>query len=159
MRIAICAIGTLRRSVFQEPFSSFLKRMTWSINPIEVEPKGLSTRTESNRKRKETQELIQRIPQGFTPVLLDPNGEDISSEALAKRLLHFQQQGQSPAFLIGGSHGFCHETLTQQGLGKALRLSFGKATWPHLLVRVMLMEQLYRAQQVLNNHPYHKGNL
>jgi 23S rRNA (pseudouridine1915-N3)-methyltransferase len=86
-------------------------------------------------------------------VLLDEKGEQLASAALAQKLGRWRDDGRREArFLIGGADGF-----DEADRGKAdLLLAFGKATWPHLLARAMLAEQLYRATSILANHPYHR---
>ena len=81
-------------------------------------------------------------------------GEGLSSEALAARLRRLQDGGtRTLAFVIGGAEGLSDAVLQRA----QFRLSLGAMTWPHLLVRAMLAEQLYRAVSVINNHPYHRA--
>jgi 23S rRNA (pseudouridine1915-N3)-methyltransferase len=84
---------------------------------------------------------------------LDIRGDQIASRDLAARLQRWQDDGVSDvAFLIGGADGL-DPALREEA---ALRLSFGRATWPHQLVRAMLLEQIFRAQSILSGHPYHR---
>lgn len=85
--------------------------------------------------------------------MLDERGRDISSDALARALGRWRDDGQEIACVIGGAYG-----LTDAARASAdLLLAFGTATWPHMLVRAMLAEQLYRAQEILAGRPYHHG--
>ena len=94
-----------------------------------------------------------RFGEGRT-VVLDENGIDLSSAALADVLRGWQDGGTRTArFLIGAADG--HDAATRAGADVVL--GFGRATWPHLLVRAMLAEQLYRATTILAGHPYHRG--
>ncbi len=91
---------------------------------------------------------------GGKTVVLDETGEDLASPALAARLGRWRDDGVPRCrFLIGAADG--HDAATRSGAD--LLIGFGRATWPHLLVRAMLAEQLYRAQSILAGHPYHRG--
>jgi 23S rRNA (pseudouridine1915-N3)-methyltransferase len=94
------------------------------------------------------------IPDGAAVVLLDRMGENLSTEALTGRLTSWRDSGQdATVFIIGGPDGLA-PTLREKA---DLRLAYGGATWPHQLVRVMLLEQLYRAVTILSGHPYHRA--
>ncbi len=102
----------------------------------------------------EAEELLAAVPPGAALVALDERGRDLTSEALAGQLGRWRDEGaRAAAFLIGGP----------DGLGAAAReraslvLSLGRMTWPHMLVRAMLAEQLYRATTILAGHPYHRA--
>ena len=102
---------------------------------------------------REAELILAAVPAGARLVALDERGEAWSSRDLAERLASWRDQGTATlAFAIGGA----------EGLGRAVVeradavLSLGAMTWPHLLVRGMLLEQLYRAQQILAGHPYHR---
>jgi 23S rRNA (pseudouridine1915-N3)-methyltransferase len=98
--------------------------------------------------------LLEAVPGGAVLVALDGRGEDLTSEAFAARLGRWRDGGErAVAFAIGGPEG-----LGDAIVGRAaLRLALGRMTWPHLLVRVMLTEQLYRATTILAGHPYHRA--
>ena len=98
--------------------------------------------------------LTTIIPPGAAVVLLDVKGENRDSEQLAAQLSAWRAN-DAPAvvFIIGGADGFAPSLRDKA----QLRLSFGAATWPHQLVRVMLLEQIYRATTILTGHPYHRG--
>ncbi len=159
MRLAICAVGCLKKTPFEEAFRFYQRRLTWSLSVVEINPKFSASIEPSVRQQRETELLLQGVPGGFSRVLLDPSAKDTSSEALSDLLATCQRQSVSPAFLIGGAEGFSSSILDKTPHQTLARIAFGKATWPHLLVRVMLIEQLYRAQQILKNHPYHRGSL
>ena len=106
------------------------------------------------RKMREGEALLAAIPTGAKIVALDERGRSEASEAFAKRLGRWRDDGvRTIGFVIGGA----------DGLDEAVRkkadfvLSFGAPTWPHMLVRAMLAEQLYRAQSILAGHPYHRA--
>lgn len=93
-------------------------------------------------------------PGGVRTVVMDETGQDLSSEALAARLGRWRDEGtRACRFLIGAADG--HDAATREGAD--LCLAFGRATWPHMLARAMLAEQLYRATTILAGHPYHRG--
>lgn len=94
------------------------------------------------------------VPERSVTVVLDERGAALASAALARRLRDWREQGVREArFLIGAADG--HDEATRAAAD--LLLSFGPATWPHLLVRAMLAEQLYRAETILSRHPYHRA--
>jgi 23S rRNA (pseudouridine1915-N3)-methyltransferase len=92
------------------------------------------------------------LPVGAALVALDSRGTSFSSEAFARRLGQWRDQGREAAFVIGGAEGL-DAALREEA---ELVLSLGPMTWPHLLARVLLAEQLFRAQAILTGHPYHR---
>ena len=103
------------------------------------------------RKQNEGELIKQKIPLSATLIALDENGTSYTSEQFVRKLIE-PLQSSSLCFVIGGAYG-----LSDEILGQAKdKIALGKMTWPHLMVRVMLLEQLYRAQQILAGHPYHK---
>ena len=105
-------------------------------------------------KRREARLLLDVLPDDAYVVALDGRGKQLSSEALAKKLQTLQDDGQRTAlFVIGGADGHDQSLLDRANF----TLSLGPQTWPHMLVRVMLAEQLYRADSILKGHPYHRA--
>jgi 23S rRNA (pseudouridine1915-N3)-methyltransferase len=105
-------------------------------------------------RTREAQLLLGALPAGARLIALDERGASWTSRGLADRLAAWRDQGVAElAFAIGGAEGLDAAVLDR---GDAT-LSLGPMTWPHLLVRGMLLEQLYRAQQILTGHPYHRG--
>ncbi|MEI6418841.1 MAG: 23S rRNA (pseudouridine(1915)-N(3))-methyltransferase RlmH [Sphingomonadales bacterium] len=107
--------------------------------------------------RLQCQEIADTAPwpawEGGRTVVLDERGRDLASAELAAHLGRWRDDGaRAVRFLIGAADG--HDAATRAGAD--LLLGFGRATWPHLLVRAMLAEQLYRAQSILDGHPYHR---
>ena len=97
--------------------------------------------------------LLAAVPADAAVVALDESGQALSSRALAARIGRWRDDGRGCiAFLVGGADGLDDAVCARADLV----LSFGKATWPHMLARAMLAEQLYRAQQILAGHPYHR---
>ena len=105
-------------------------------------------------KAREGELILGALPSGIPLVALDERGTQWSSRALAERIALWRDRGSPElAFAIGGADGL-HSTVLDRA---DVILSLGLMTWPHLLVRGLLLEQLYRAQQILAGHPYHRG--
>jgi 23S rRNA (pseudouridine1915-N3)-methyltransferase len=133
----IVARGKIGRSPEAELVGRYLKRIGWPTKLTELAERGQGPPAAA----------------GAVTVLLDERGEALTSMALADKLERWRDAGQREVrFLIGAADGHTDELR-----GSAdLLLSFGPATWPHLLVRAMLAEQLFRATSILANHPYHR---
>jgi 23S rRNA (pseudouridine1915-N3)-methyltransferase len=134
----IVARGKIGRSPEAELVERYLKRITWPTKLTELPDKGGK---------------VPPLPGDSVVIALDERGQSMSSMDLAKKLETWRDGGKREArFLIGAADG--HED--EQRRSADLLLSFGAATWPHLLVRAMLAEQLFRATSILANHPYHR---
>jgi 23S rRNA (pseudouridine1915-N3)-methyltransferase len=152
MRIILAAVGKMKhQSPYLEALSDFQKRTKWDISIKEVEEKRPLASQEL--KEKEAELLLNSLPSDAIIIALDEQGVQKTSPEFATLLKQYEDKGtRTLAFLIGGVAG--HGTLIHQ---KAhMLLSLGKMTWPHMLVRLLLMEQIYRAQTILTGHPYHK---
>jgi 23S rRNA (pseudouridine1915-N3)-methyltransferase len=134
----IVARGKIGRSPEAELVERYLKRIAWPTKVTELPDRGGN---------------IPPVPANAVTVALDERGQALSSLALAKKLEAWRDGGKRETrFLIGAADG--HD---EHNRGDAdLLLSFGPATWPHLLARVMLAEQLFRATSILAHHPYHR---
>jgi len=155
MRISIVALGERMPDWVTHGYHEYIKRIgtEMPIDLIEVSPEKRGKNADIPRiLEKEAKRLRAHIPANSVVVALDINGKSWSTEALADRLRHWQQDGSNICFLIGGPEGMTRELLDSADL----RLSFSAMTFPHPLVRILLAEQLYRAYSILNNHPYHK---
>jgi 23S rRNA (pseudouridine1915-N3)-methyltransferase len=147
MKIRILAVGKLKNSPLLEQFDEYVKRMNWKTKLVELDtPKGATSAQEEPL-------ILKHLKDGDFLVALDERGETLSSPEFAKKIAQWGQRASEITFLIGGADGL---TDSIRARAKFL-LSFGKQTWPHMLVRVMLMEQVYRAQQIIAGHPYHRG--
>lgn len=148
MRLQIIAIGKMKSGALKELFDDYSRRLTCSFFLRELESKTKGSAEEI--KLDEQNLILDALPRDACVVLLDERGEDLSSDALAFVIKHAPHE--NVVFVVGGAYG-----VTSLIRSKAHKIiSFGRVTWPHMLVRVMLMEQLYRSQQILKNHPYHK---
>lgn len=151
MRIEIIAVGRARAGPERDLYNVWLRRIRWPVNLREVEEKR--PLPADRLKAREAELLLAALPGDAPLVALDETGRDLSSQAFAERLGDWRDGGRPAiAFVIGGAGG-----LDPVVTGRAdLVLSFGRQTWPHMLVRAMLAEQIYRAQQILAGHPYHR---
>ena len=138
MLLHIVARGKIGRSPEAELVERYLKRVAWPTKVTELPDRGGN---------------VPPLPANSVTVVLDERGKPLSSTELAAKLEAWRDGGKREArFLIGAADGHDEE---QRGSADLL-LSFGPATWPHLLVRAMLAEQLFRATSFLANHPYHR---
>jgi len=152
MRLTIVAVGKAKASPERDLYQHYAKRITWPLKLLEVEEKKRLSPAEL--KAAEGRLLLAAVPARTMIWALDGRGKALSSEDLATALKKRQDSGAADlALLIGGADG-----LDSAVLAKAqFSLSLGAMTWPHMLVRGMLAEQLYRAQQILAGHPYHRA--
>jgi len=160
MRIAVAAVGRLKQGPETELAGRYAKRAAQTgralgLRDIEiVEIRESRAADAGKRMIEESIALANVIPQGAAVVLLDPRGENLDSTAIAAKLSEWRANGRPAAvFIIGGPDGLAPSLADKA----ELKLAFGAATWPHQLVRVMLLEQLYRAATILTGHPYHRA--
>lgn len=138
MLLHIVARGKIGRSPEADLVERYLKRIAWPTKVTELPERGTK--------------MIEEAP-ALVTIVLDERGKSLSSMELAKALERWRDAGKREVrFLIGAADG--HDD--DQRLSADLLLSFGPATWPHLLARAMLAEQLFRATSILANHPYHR---
>ena len=152
MRLLVIAVGRLKPGPMKDMAEEYRKRIAWPLVLREVEERR--NLPPAALKEREGALIVEALPAGALPVALDRGGTSLSSEDLAARLQRWRERGtEELAFLIGGADGLAGPVLARA----EFRLSLGAMTWPHLLARVMLLEQLYRAQQILAGHPYHRA--
>jgi 23S rRNA (pseudouridine1915-N3)-methyltransferase len=151
MNITIAAVGRMKAGPEKVLWDGYARRLNWSLAVKEVEEK--KPLKPPQMKIREAELLLAAIPKGATLIAMDQNGRALSSPDFAKKIVALQDDGtRDVAFVIGGSDG-----LDKSILDKAhLKIAMGEMTWPHMLARVMLLEQIYRAQCIISNHPYHK---
>jgi 23S rRNA (pseudouridine1915-N3)-methyltransferase len=152
MRLHVVAVGRLKTGPHADLARHYAERLTWPLSIREVEERRKLSPAELTER--EGALLLSAVPPGALVVALDEQGTPLTSDGFAQRLQRWRTEGVGDvAFLIGGADGLSAAVREKA----ALRLSLGAMTWPHLLVRGMLLEQLYRAQQILAGHPYHRG--
>ena len=160
MRIIVAAVGRLKQGPETELAARYAKRATQTgrnlgLRDIEiVEIRESRADDAGKRMLEESIALANIIPPGAAVVLLDATGKNLDSAAFAAQLSAWRGNDRpAVVFVIGGADGLAPGLRDKA----ALRLSFGAAIWPHQLVRVMLLEQIYRATTILTGHPYHRG--
>jgi 23S rRNA (pseudouridine1915-N3)-methyltransferase len=154
MRITIAAVGKFgggKNVPERALFDHYAGRISGTFDLREVEEKRRLP--DKERKRSEGSLLLKVVPDGATVVVLDERGKSLSSIDFAKKISVWQDDGvRDLFFLIGGADGHADYVLQRANF----KLSLGSLTWPHLLVRGMLAEQIFRAQSILSGHPYHR---
>lgn len=160
MKITVLAVGKLKEAYLREAVAEYEKRLSRYGKleiielPDEKTPEGASEAEEEKIREKEAERAHKFLDEhtGYV-IALAIEGESMDSVTLAKRLSALQSAGKSHLiFLIGGSLGLSKGLLARADLA----LSFSKLTFPHQLMRVLLLEQLYRAERINRNEPYHK---
>jgi 23S rRNA (pseudouridine1915-N3)-methyltransferase len=153
LHLSIIAVGKKGVGPLADIQHLYSQRITWPLTIKEVEEKRPSP-TAAERIQREGNLLLQAIPKGAIVVALDGKGTEFSSEDFAQRLAKWRDTGVSELiFLIGGADGLAENVRAKANYV----MSLGAMTWPHLLARGMLLEQIYRAQTILAGHPYHRG--
>ena len=160
MNLIVAAVGRMKKGPERDLVERYRERATKAgravgIQDVEVVEVAESRARELNRRTiEESIALAQLIPDGAVTVVLDQRGESLDSARFTSTLQRWRDNGRRAAvFVIGGADGLA-PSLNEKA---DLRLAFGAATWPHQLVRIMLLEQLYRAVTILAGHPYHRG--
>jgi 23S rRNA (pseudouridine1915-N3)-methyltransferase len=160
MRLIVIAVGRMKQGPERELAERYRKRFDEIGRKLGF--RGLDIREISeSRAREATARIAEEaaaisalVPENSVLATLDERGDNIDSVGLARHLGRFRDQSvANMVFVIGGADGLSPELRRKQKLG----LAFGTATWPHQLVRVMLLEQLYRAATILSGHPYHRA--
>jgi 23S rRNA (pseudouridine1915-N3)-methyltransferase len=152
LKLTFACIGRAGRGPERDLYEHYAGRIRWSLTLRELEEKKKLPPAELIRREGEL--LLDAVPDKSVLVALDRRGKVLDSEAFARRLERWRDDGMADiAFLIGGADGHGEPLLAKA----SLILSFGAMTWPHLLARAMLAEQIYRAQQLLAGHPYHRA--
>lgn len=152
MRLWLIAVGRAKSGPVADLVAEYARRSHWplAVKEVDVRPKLVGDAL----RRREATLLMAAVPAGARTVALDEKGADLTSAAFAARIGGWRDTGTADlAFLIGGADGL------DPSVGQAadFTLALGRMTWPHMLVRAMLAEQLYRAQMILTGHPYHRA--
>ncbi len=159
MKITIISAGKIKEKYYRDAIKEYEKRLGryCKLEMIEVEDEktseGASEATQEQIKEKEALRMLKHIKEDGFLITLEIEGEMYDSETLAAKLERLGVQGVSHIqFVIGGSLGL-HKSICRKA---DLRLSFSKMTFPHQLMRVILLEQIYRSYRIINKEPYHK---
>jgi len=152
MRILLAAVGKMKPSPEWDLLEKYRRQLAWPLVIKEIDIK--KTMPVEQRKAAEADELLSACHDCDVLMALDERGQTLTSEALAESIAGWQNQGFSKlGIVIGGQDGL-DERVRRHA---RLTLAFGQMTWPHMLVRAMLAEQLYRAHTILSGHPYHRS--
>jgi 23S rRNA (pseudouridine1915-N3)-methyltransferase len=151
MRVTIVAVGRARERAFRDLWLDYAGRCQPPLDLREVEDKKRGSPAEI--KEREGKLLLDAVPDGALIVALDPRGKMLDSPGFARQLGQWRDAGERElAILIGGADGLAEEVLARARFS----LSLGLMTLPHQLARIVLAEQLYRAETILAGHPYHR---
>lgn len=159
MKITLVTVGKIKEKYFTAAIEEYQKRLSryCKLELVEVAdektPDGAGTGLELQIKEKEGERILQKIPDGAFVIALAIEGKMLDSEQLASQMEKWNVSGVSHAvFVIGGSLGLAPSVLKRADY----QLSFSKMTFPHQLMRVILLEQIYRSFRIRNHEPYHK---
>lgn len=159
LHIDIVCIGKIKEDFFQDAIKEYSKRLSkyCILNIIELQdekiPLSLNENNENIIKQKESEKILSHIKKGSYIICLDLNGKEISSEELAQSINSLSLSGiTNITFVIGGSLGMSKELLNSANQ----KICFSKLTFPHQMIRVFLLEQLFRSFKILNGEIYHR---
>lgn len=148
--ILVLAIGKMKSGALADALKEYQKRMRVKVTVQEIDLRDCDA---AKLQEKESKALLAAIPKDSFVVALDERGKTLKSRDFAAKMRGWREtSGKTIVFLIGGADG--HTDFLRKKANFVL--SFGEMTWPHMLARVMLMEQLYRAEAISSGHPYHR---
>lgn len=155
MKLSIVAVGTKMPKWVQQGYDEYAKRLPRELTPqlveLAVANRGKNANVEK-LKQQEGEQILSSLPKQGRVVALDVLGKKISTEQLSAKMADWQMVGDNVSIIIGGPDGLSQECLNHADE----KWSLSDMTLPHPLVRIVLIEQLYRAWSILQNHPYHK---
>lgn len=158
MNITVICVGKIKEKFFTDAISEYLKRLSRFAKTSVVEVRDEKIPENASQKEceivleKEAEAILSKIPKSSYVISLCIEGDQLSSPALADKIKYLSMEHSHLTFIIGGSLGL-HNKIKELS---SLRLSFGKITLPHQLMRVVLLEQIYRCFKILANESYHK---
>lgn len=159
MKITILCVGKVKEKFYRDAIDEFSKRLSryCKLEVIEVNDEKTDEQASENEirlvKEKESERLLKNIKEDAYVITLCINGKQLDSEELSEKIEKLGIQGNSHIyFVIGGSLGLADAVINRADY----KLSFSKMTFPHQLMRVILLEQIYRSYRIMNNEPYHK---
>ena len=159
MKLKVISVGQLKNNPIleiQRDYESRILSLSKSVGIKNLEIKELPISKKSSIKERQKEEakiIFQYIKQDNFNIFLDGKGENINSVEVSQIISKSSFDGKDLVFFIGGPDGFDEKIIKVENK----IISFGKVTWPHKLIRIMLLEQLYRGITILNNHPYHRN--
>lgn len=159
MKLKVISIGQLKNNPIleiQRDYESRILNLSKSvgIKNLEIKELPISKKSSIKERQKEEAKIIsQHIKQDNLNVFLDGKGENINSVDISQIISKSSFDGKDLVFFIGGPDGFDEKIIKVANK----IISFGRVTWPHKLIRIMLLEQLYRGITIINNHPYHRN--
>lgn len=154
MRVLLISVGQKMPDWLASGFKEYAQRLPNNLLqlielPLGNRPKGGDT---GKAMAEESARMLKAIPSDAHVIALDPRGRDLSTEQLAEQLGEWMQAGRDVALLVGGPDGLSADCLARADA----RVCLSRLTFPHMLVRVIVAEQVYRAWTILQNHPYHR---
>ena len=158
LHINIICVGKIKETFFKESIEEYSKRLSRFCNlsitelPDEKIPDKASTKTENDIKEKEGNNIISHIKKDTYTIALDLKGKEFDSISFSKHIDQIALLSSNITFIIGGSLGLSNEVLSRCNE----KICFSKLTFPHQLIRIFLLEQIYRAFKISNNEAYHK---
>lgn len=159
MNITVISVGKIKEKYLVDGIAEYSKRLSkyCKLNLIEVSdekvPENLSTQDAMIVKKKEGEKILSKIKANTYLIILAIDGKQLSSEDLAKKMEQVMVEGESDVtFVVGGSLGLSEEVINKSNF----KLSFSKMTFPHQLMKMILLEQVYRGWRIIKNEPYHK---
>tara|TARA_Y100001933_G_scaffold86739_1_gene87956 strand:+ start:1427 stop:1906 length:480 start_codon:yes stop_codon:yes gene_type:complete len=159
MKLKVISVGQLKNNPIleiQRDYESRILSLSKSvgIKNLEIKELPISKKSSIKERQKEEAKIIsQHIKQNNLNLFLDGKGENINSVDISQIISKSSFDGKDLVFFIGGPDGFDEKIIKVENK----IISFGRVTWPHKLIRIMLLEQLYRGVTILNNHPYHRN--
>jgi len=159
MKITMITVGKIKEKYLKDAIAEYSKRLSkyCKLDIAEVAdektPDNANEVVENQIRSKEAERILKHVKENAFIITLEINGKQLTSEELAKKIDNLGIQGHSHIiFIIGGSIGLGQEVLSKSNYA----LSFSKMTFPHQLMRVILLEQIYRSYRIINGEPYHK---
>ena len=141
--IDLIAVGKLKNDPLLDVFEDYKKRLAWKFTLVELEGKNQAD---------EISKITEKLKPSAALIVMDERGKSLASRDFAAKIEQWQTSFNHIQFVIGGADGL-NDDLRKKA---TMLLSLGAQTWPHMLARVMLLEQIYRAQQITAGHPYHR---
>lgn len=149
-KIDMIVVGKVKKGPWHDLQQDYITRLKWPVQLIEVESKYSDSKTQQEHEQRL---ILSKLDESSFVIVLDERGDGLRSLDFAQTLGKLRDTGiDKISLLIGGAEGFTDDVRSKANM----LLSFGQQTWPHVMVRVMLLEQIYRAQQIIAGHPYHR---